>query len=247
MAAYMTLPVYLDLFISYSIVDICSNMLHCITNFLYTGCRIRGLDLIFVLDSSGSIGADNYELMKQFAIKISSAFVIGPANTQVGVIIFSNGASVEFPLNRYSDEASLHGAIRTIPFINGGTDTAAGLIALENEGFTAAGGIRQIAEAVPRVAIVVTDGFSRSFSGTVAAASSVHATGVIVYAVGVGGFNIVELQAIASAPENVYNVSSFDVQGLRNLEQSLREGACRSKLLHVCLCVYVLFLLMGVG
>ena len=192
--------------------------------------------MIFLLDSSGSIGGNNYELMRQFVISISSEFVIGPDNTQVGVIAFSNAARVEFPLNRYSDEATLHAAIRIIPYTSGGTNTAAGLNALEKQGFTAAGGVRETVEGVPKIAIVVTDGQSNDFDATVAAASSVHDADIIVYAVGVEGFNIVELQAIASEPENVYSISSFDVQGLRNLEQSLREEACRSKLLQVCLC-----------
>ena len=191
--------------------------------------------MIFLLDSSGSVGRDNFELLKQFVISVTSSFVIGPNDTQVGVIVFSNRVRVEFPLNQYSDEASLHEAIQNILFIGGDRDTAAGLSALKNEGFTAAGGIRE-KERVPKVAIVVIAGFSNSFEATVTAARSVHAANIIVYAIGVGGFNIAELQAIATTSQNVYSISSFDIRGI---QQPLMEGACRSKCLYLCVCVCV--------
>ena len=42
-------------------------------------------DLSFVIDSSSSIGTDNFASMKDFIIKIIESFTVGPANTQVNV------------------------------------------------------------------------------------------------------------------------------------------------------------------
>ena len=41
------------------------------------------IDLSFVIDSSSSIGLDNFETVKQFAVKIIQEFNVGPDRTQV--------------------------------------------------------------------------------------------------------------------------------------------------------------------
>ena len=41
------------------------------------------IDLSFVIDSSSSIGSDNFEIVKQFAVKIIQKFNVGPDRTQV--------------------------------------------------------------------------------------------------------------------------------------------------------------------
>ena len=41
------------------------------------------IDLSFVIDSSSSIGGDNFEIVKQFAVKIIQEFNVGPDRTQV--------------------------------------------------------------------------------------------------------------------------------------------------------------------
>ena len=43
------------------------------------------VDLSFVIDSSSSIGAENYKAMKDFAIKIIQSFTVGPSNVQVKI------------------------------------------------------------------------------------------------------------------------------------------------------------------
>ena len=80
-----------------------------------------------------------------------------------------------------------------------------------------------------RVAIVVTDGYSNSFSQTVSAASALHAAGIIGFAIGISGANTNELNAIASQPSYVAFISSFNSALLANLQQTISNEACTGK------------------
>ena len=201
---------------------------------LLTECQTRGIDLIFVLDSSGSVGSGNFQNVRNFASNLVSQLEIGPDNTQVGLINFASSAQSVFHLNTHQDSSSLLQAIANVPYTSGGTDTAAGLTALLSA-FSTMNGARPSQEGIPRVAIVVTDGRSNSFTATVAAANNVHAQNIIVYAVGVGdNIDIAELNAIASDPDSqfVRLLSTFNVNELRDLQESLDSEACQGKITY---------------
>ena len=62
-----------------------------------------------------------------------------------------------FNLNSYSNREALTSAVNRIPYLDDGTNTADVLYTLINQGFA---GARPVAQGVPRVAMVVTDGLS---------------------------------------------------------------------------------------
>ena len=123
-------------------------------------------------------------------------------------------------------------AIANVPYLHEGTNTPAGLITLLRE-FSTVYGARPLQQGIPRVAIVVTDGKSNkggSPPATIAAANNLHANNIIAYAVGVGDSILIdELNAIASDPDSQYVrlLSNFDVNELKELQESLNSEACR--------------------
>ena len=68
--------------------------------FFYIECR-TGLDLIFVLDSSGSVGPTNFQIMLSFVTNVVSNLNIGPDQIRIGLILFNKIAIVQFSLNSY--------------------------------------------------------------------------------------------------------------------------------------------------
>ena len=189
------------------------------------------MDLIFVLDSSGSIGSGNYQRVRDFVKNfISSGITIGQDKDQVGVIIFSNDAQVVFNLSTYQNQAQMLSAISSIPYIGGGTNTAAALRQLIDEGFTEGGGARLDLKTVLRVAIVMTDGKSNvNPSDTPIAAKRVHdfRPSILVYAVGVtSSVNQAELNEIATSPDFVENLESFDDSLLKEYQEERSYEIC---------------------
>lgn len=191
-------------------------------------CPIAGIDLVFVLDSSGSIGSSNFQLIREFVTSIVDALEIGPNQSQVGIIQFSSSATRLFGLTTYNTKASLLQAIRNIIYSGGGTSTASALSLLSGQGFT---GVRSDSQGIPRVAIVVTDGNSNDRAATTQAAQALHATqsSVTVYAVGIGDVDRTELNVIASGSQFVSLIGGFNIQQLQELQEQLREETCKCK------------------
>ena len=71
-------------------------------------------DVAFLLDSSGSIGADNWPKILDFVKDIVKRFDIDPYHTQVGVITYGNQAGLNFDLKQYSSMDDILGAISAI-------------------------------------------------------------------------------------------------------------------------------------
>ena len=182
------------------------------------------------MDESGSVGYSNFELMKGFVHDISNSFNIGPDAVRIGVLTYSSGHTFEFYLNDYSTKADVLNAIDSINFSGGGTNTAGALNAIRTEAFTEANGARPSTQGLPRITIVITDGYSNSFSQTVSAAQQLHNEGIIVFAIGIAGANINELNGIASDPSYVSFISSFDANLLANLQVTISNEACVGKL-----------------
>ena len=201
---------------------------------------MSGIDIYFVMDESGSVGAFNYQLMKQFVYNTVNEFDIGPDDTQVGVISYSSYATPRIYLNSYHDKSSLLAAINNLPFNSGGTNTAAAIELLRISGFTSTNGGRPQSQAVPRVGVVITDGHSQSYTATVAAAQSAHDEGITLFSIGIGSnVDSNELDAIASDPSYVSTITGFDTTQFAALQTTITNEACTSKFI-----IHLIFLIL---
>jgi len=154
------------------------------------------------------------------------ADVVGSSpQSRVGVILFESFARIQFNLRDHTSLSTLLPAINPgLPYNGGGTDTAGALRLLLS---SSQNGILGIRSGVRNVAIVITDGRSNSRSATLSAAASLHTANLFeVYAIGVDGADITELNAIASNPEFVFFSNQFNTAVLGQLQQSIIETLC---------------------
>ena len=196
-------------------------------------------DLIFVLDSSGSIGGTSYQLVREFVYNFVSSLDIGPNDNQVGVIIFSSDAQVVFNLNEHNNKLELLQAINSTPYLADSTNTAAALRLLIDVGFTENAGARLNSGALFRLAIVMTDGMSNvNPEDTPLAAAAVHAfePGILVYAIGVtDSVNQEELEQIATAPEFIDQLESFDRRLFDETQEQQSYEICFTGMMECCI------------
>ena len=192
--------------------------------YICIGCD-SGLDIVFVLDASGSIGSSNFVRMKDFVKSVVSNFEIGADKTRVGVIRYATSASIVIPLGSTDDSLLLNNSITNIIYTSGGTATHLALNLLDIAFSNA-----RTSEGVPRVAVVFTDGQSNSPSLTIQAAQAVHSTGIVVYSFGIGNnVDNDELNAIASSSSNVFVISDFSPGQFADKLLPLQTSACTSK------------------
>ena len=190
------------------------------------GCT-SGIDIVFLLDSSGSIGSSNFVTMKNFVNNIVSNFDIGDNKTRIGIIEFSTTSSILLSLGSINNTNQLNTFIDNITYLNSGTRTDLALNLLPTAFNTS-----RTSQGIPRVAIVLTDGQSNQPQLTITAAQAIHnTTSITVYALGIGsGIDINELNTIATSSSNVFLISNFSPSQFAAILLPLRVTACTSKI-----------------
>ena len=84
-------------------------------------CDAADVDIAFLIDSSGSIHPDDYELQKEWIKDFADGFNLEYYNVAFSVVQFAKSVSVEFDFTRNSSE--LHGAVDMMQQIGGQTYT----------------------------------------------------------------------------------------------------------------------------
>ena len=190
--------------------------------YVHTGSRCSShsaKDVVFVIDTSGSIGSSRFQLIREFTANITAKLIHYSPQSAVGVILFASYPYVRFNLQTYTNLNSLLSAINRLPYSGGGTDTDEALTLLLSTAQNGALGLRSNSS---KVAIVITDGRSSSTSATLSTAAALHASNIFdVYAVGVGGADLTELEGIASSPEFVFFTSFFDSTSLQQIQDRI--------------------------
>jgi len=187
------------------------------------------LDLMFLLDQSGSVGQSNHDLALQFMESVVNFYDISDDRTRVSVVTFSTGAETEFFFDSFNSLRRVTREIRRISYSGGWTHTGLGLILAANIfNNPSATGARPLSAGIPRVVVLITDGRSNTYSIT-QPAMNLQAAGVSVYSIGVGNYYLPELQFIASDPDSdhVFLLESYTDAAF--FTQLLRGTTCNSK------------------
>ena len=93
------------------------------------------LEIIFVLDGSGSIealGRGNFGRCLNFIVQVEQSFVISPSKTRIAVVLFSNRARIVFSLDTYRSLSSVVSATKRIRYPRGGTKLGSALRLVQN-------------------------------------------------------------------------------------------------------------------
>lgn len=197
----------------------------CPPNTLSKDCA-QGLaaDIYFLVDSSWSIGEENFEHVRHFLYTLTQALhQAGGDRFKFALVQYNSRPETEFQLNSYPTAQGVLAHIKTMKYRGGGTRTGLGLDFLIRTHLTAASGSRA-GDGVAQVVLVLTDG--RSQDDVAEPAQVLQLAGVEVFAVGVQDAVDLELREMASQPyeAHVYNVDTF--LRLRDIIQDLVVGLC---------------------
>ncbi|XP_012934801.1 collagen alpha-6(VI) chain [Aplysia californica] len=177
------------------------------------------VDIMFLLDDSNSISAEDFKKMITFVKDLVAHFDIGLTSARIAAITFSNGAYLEFAFGAYVTLAEVAHGFDGIRHKNGElTKTSAGLdyaqFLLTNFG----------RPDVPHILITITDGVSNNRAETARIANVTRHEGIEIFVIGIGRLDKVQLKEIASQP---YSDHLFTVTGF--LQLSSISGLVRQK------------------
>lgn len=183
------------------------------------------IDLVFIIDSSGSIRRERFPSVIDFFASIAEQIELGRDKTQVAAMIFGDVAYVQFNLNTYSSKGDVVTAVKSFPFLGERTNIASALWILRNSSYLTVNGGRANAQ---KVAILFTDGDSNvDTQNTIPYAVAARNAQILLIVVGMGSdiaFN--ELYGIASRPFGRTILTTQSSVGLPALVANVTSAFC---------------------
>ncbi|GAB1610762.1 hypothetical protein Ahia01_001362700 [Argonauta hians] len=193
-------------------------------------CTSRA-DILFIIDSSGSVGEENFGKVIDFVYSTVDTLDIESGLYNVALITFSDTARTEFYLNSFNTKQEIENATAAVKYVYGSTHTAIALRMARTRIFSEVNGDRPDS---PNIAIIITDGQSNINNiQTLPQARLLKESGVSVITVAVGfATQTEELIGMTSPPvaENLFSVDGFN--NLKDLHDKIVEPICKGK--HLC-------------
>jgi hypothetical protein len=168
-----------------------------------------GLDLMLVIDTSGSMSGSGITAAKNAAIALINA--LPSDSTQLGIIEYDWTANTYRTLETLTSDRSAW--IAAVNALTAGGNTATGpAIQAATAELTS---VRAIAGHA-KMEVVLSDGYSNVGISPITAAGQAWSAGITVHSVGVPGHSTTEMAGIASAGHGIYtNVTNLaDLEGL---------------------------------
>ncbi|XP_062575512.1 collagen alpha-1(XIV) chain-like [Saccostrea cucullata] len=182
------------------------------------------MDLVFILDSSTSMGYDNFNKMKAFVKRFLQAAYTVCWEMRVGLMSYSTRVTIEFHLNTYHTKTELIDAVDRIHWTYGSTNTADALKTMHEEMFSEPNGDRP---GVRNICIFITDGVSNiKHDRTIPEAEKAREKGIHIFAIGIALKDLWEVNDFESQPGclNAFVVDVFD--DLEDLDKKIFKSYC---------------------
>lgn len=178
---------------------------------------------MFVIDSSESVGPQNFEVVKDFVNSLIDRLTVSQDASRIGVVLYSHVDTVVVSLQQQSSQDDIKAAVKRMPYVGQGTFTGSA-IHRANQIFQAS------RPGVRKVAVLVTDGQPdpRDVMQFEETATEAHAEGIEMFVVGVMNKTnpsyeafVAEMNVIASDPDKEHLYLMDDFSTLPSKQHSL--------------------------
>nr|XP_011738712.1 von Willebrand factor A domain-containing protein 2-like isoform X2 [Macaca nemestrina] len=193
------------------------------------GCRTQALDLVFMLDTSASVGPENFAQMQSFVRSCALQFEVNPDVTQVGLVVYGSQVQTAFGLDAKPTQAALLRAISQAPYLGGVGSAGTALLHIYDKVMTVQRGARP---GVPKAVVVLTGG--RGAEDAAVPAQKLRNNGISVLVMGVGPVLSEGLRRLAGPRDSLIHVAAYT--DLRYHQDVLIEWLCGEAKRPVNLC-----------
>ncbi|XP_018597662.2 von Willebrand factor A domain-containing protein 1 [Scleropages formosus] len=177
-------------------------------------------DVLFVLDSSGSVSSYEFSRMLAFLSELLQPFSLGPDQVQVGLLQVGTVPHLQFSFGSHSTQEGLQAALIDTQQLRGDTNTEAAL-KLAREEVMRPGRVHGAREGLPKVLVWVTDGLQPGAVEEPMAA--LRQDGVAVLAVSTGHGNYQVLRKVVTPPTSSH-LYFVDVDDMSIITEQLRDA-----------------------
>ncbi|XP_051811098.1 collagen, type XXVIII, alpha 1a [Acanthochromis polyacanthus] len=191
-------------------------------------CRESPLELVFVIDSSESVGPENFELVKDFVNGLIDRMTVSREASRIGVVLYSHIDIVVVSLQQQFSQDDIKAAVRMMPYLGEGTFTGSAIHRANQLFQSSRPGVR-------KVAVLLTDGLAdpRDIMQFEETSTEAHVEGIEVFVVGVVNKTDslyeefqAEMNVIASDPDEDHVYLIDDFRTLLTLETIILSRIC---------------------
>ncbi|NXA48113.1 CO6A6 protein, partial [Nothocercus julius] len=184
-------------------------------------CKNLRADIVFLVDSSGSIRPDEFQKVKNFTKSFMSRVEVGLNNVRFGLLQFSSEVREEFQLDRYSSKPDLHRAIQEMQQMKAKTFTGKALSFAASYFGPDRGGRPELKQYL----IVITDG--KSQDPVKIPAKAIRDKDITIYAIDTLQANNSQLVEIAGTQDKVFFENNLDFLERKILFEICSQENCK--------------------
>lgn len=179
--------------------------------------------MIFVVDGSGSIDKQSFQMMKRFMGTVVKKAEVGEKRVRFGVITYSDRAQSEFQLNQYFSQAEVLRAVSVLNALGGIRNT---IQALEYSllYFKDTYGGRRV-KNVPQVLCLITDGPAADADRIPKWQTELTDSEVNMFAIGLGEARKDELISITQKDQRVFYANTYEA--FQMLYKPITQQLCK--------------------
>lgn len=189
-------------------------------------------DVLFLLDSSGSVSSYEHSRMLTFLSELLLPFSLGEDQVRVGLLQVGTKPRLEFGFNTHTTQSGLQGALRNTKPLRGDTNTVEAL-RMAKEWVLRPGAADGARAGLPRVLVWLTDGVKPG--DVLGPMAELRDEGVAVLVVSTGHGNYQVLRQVVSPPlEN--HLHFVDIDDMSIITEDLRDAIIeiiRAERMHV--------------
>ncbi|XP_011871381.1 PREDICTED: sushi, von Willebrand factor type A, EGF and pentraxin domain-containing protein 1-like [Vollenhovia emeryi] len=190
--------------------------------------KTEQVEMVFLVDASGSVGADNFRSELNFVTKLLSDFTVDATAARIALVTFGGRGCVYRNVDQISRRGPndhkcylLNKQLSNITYSGGGTYTRGALL-------EALAILEKGRRTASKVVFLITDGFSNGGDPR-PAADLLKNTGATVFTFGIRTGNVEELHDIASHPGYTHSYlldsfAEFEALARRALHRDLKTG-----------------------
>nr|XP_057940645.1 von Willebrand factor A domain-containing protein 1 isoform X1 [Doryrhamphus excisus]XP_057940647.1 von Willebrand factor A domain-containing protein 1 isoform X1 [Doryrhamphus excisus] len=177
-------------------------------------------DVLFLLDSSGSISSYEHSRMLDFLSELVLPFSLGEDQVRIGLLQVGSQPRLEFGFDTYSAQSGLQGALRSIKPLRGDTNTVEAL-RIAKDRVLKPGPVGGARVGLPRVLVWLTDGVKPG--DVIGPMAELKEEGVAVLVVSTDHGNYQVLRQVVSPPaEN--HLYFVDIDDMSIIAEDLRDA-----------------------
>lgn len=187
-------------------------------------CHGGRADIVFIIDSSTSVGQANFNKMLDFMKGFITVASVDSGRFRYGIVVYNTDVTTKLNLNAITRNSELLDYIDGISYTYGNTNVWSALHVTRTEMF------EQDADRddVENIAILLTDGISNlNNQRSIPESKMLKNAGTEIYGIGIGLSEMGEINGISSQPLDQYRYSAEDFEDLSAAKSQILSKLCR--------------------